>query len=199
MGDGTFERRGSVAMAIAALTGGCGRIGYHPTDASTDVAIDAPDAENTPGIVNLVVHDTDPARAALWSIRSNFQVGISGAHPWGDWPDTYFLSADPAAGFLIEDEWIADAAESKWYTGGPQATITLSGTLDLYMLVDDRWGPAPTWTAGWSITGWKMTVWESNNRPSLSFSVYQRPGSSGSLDLPSIGTNIGYNYVVLAD
>ncbi len=177
-------QNGALTLTIAAFCAGCGRLGYEPMPLS---------------ITSLVVHDSDPARAALWSIRSDLQPGISGAHPWGDWPDTYILSVDPAATFLLGNQWIAVAAESKKYTGGPQATITMRGTLDLYMLVDDRWGTAPSWTAGWTVSAGKMTIWESIDRPSLTFGVYQRPASSGSLDLPQIGDNVGYNYIIVAE
>jgi hypothetical protein len=149
-------------------------------------------------IVGLVVHDDEPTRAALWSVRSDFEIGALGAHPWLDWPNTYILSADPGAMLLLGKDWIAVAAESKQYIGGPQATLTLGSSADLYMPVDDRW-VMPTWTAGWVDTGWNMIVWESITRPSLPFSIFGKAAASGSIDLPLIGGTIGYNYFIIVN
>ncbi len=150
-------------------------------------------------IAGLVVYDTEPTRAPLWSVQTDFEIGSTGAHPWLDWPNTYFLSADPPAMLLLGKEWIAVAAESKRYTGGPEATLTISGSADLYMPVDDRWIIPPAWTAGWVDTGWNMIAWESLNRPSLVFSIFAKPRVSGSIDLPEIGDTTGYNYFIIVN
>jgi hypothetical protein len=148
--------------------------------------------------VSLVVHDTAPDRVALWSVQRDFEIGVNGVYPWGDWPKTYIASMDPAAAVLLGKDYIAVASESKQYTGGPEATVTLDAPADLYMLFDDRW-MMPAWIAGWTDTGWNMLVWESINRPSLPFHVLMRSVPAGALDLPLIGDNIGYNYVIVVN
>src|SRR4030095_13540152 len=54
-------------------------------------------------ISNLTVHDT--ARAADWSVQANFQIGMAGAHPWVEWPNTYIVSTDPPGNVLLGNEW----------------------------------------------------------------------------------------------
>jgi hypothetical protein len=151
-----------------------------------------------PKISGLVVHDTDPTRVTLWSIQHDFEIGQNGVYPWGDWPKTYFLTLDPAGMVMLGKDYIAVASESKKYVGGPQATVTFSAPADLYMIFDDRW-MTQTWTAGWTDTGWNMTVYESVNRPSLPFSVLTRSVPAGPLDLPPIGDNTGYNFIIVVN
>jgi hypothetical protein len=152
-----------------------------------------------PPIASLTVNDTNTSRAALWSLQSSFQIGSSGAHPWGDWPNTYIVSMAPAAAGLAGKQWVKVAAESKQYAGPlPQATITLARTADLYMVIDSRWGSTPAWALG-SYTGWDMTVYESASRPALTFRIFRRSAASGSVDLPVIGATTGYNYFLIAD
>jgi hypothetical protein len=175
-----------------------------------EAAADAGDAEgrgdgevgvrdaNVSKIAGLVVHDTEADRVALWSVQHDFEIGMNGVYPWGDWPKTYIASMDPGAMVLLGKDYIAVASESKQYTGGPQATVTFSAPAELYMILDDRW-VTPTWIAGWTDTGWNMIVWESVNRPSLAFSVLTRNVPAGALDLPLIGGTIGYNYVIVVN
>src|SRR5258705_7469759 len=136
---------------------------------------------------------------ALWSVQRDFEIGVNGIYPWGDWPKTYILSMDPPANLLLGKYYIAVASESKQYTGGPQATVTFSAPADLYMIYDDRWMMVPWTAAGWTDTGWNMIVYESVNRPSLAFSVLMRSVPAGPLDLPLIGDNTGYNYVIVVN
>jgi hypothetical protein len=150
-----------------------------------------------PKIASLTVHDT--ARASMWAVEQNFQIGQAGAHPWTDYPATYVVSLDTAAQILLGDEWIRVSANSKNYTGGPQATITLNSTADIYMMVDDRWGSSPGFTSGWTNTGWNMVVFESSSRPSLGFSLFRKTGVTGSISLPQIGSNNQYNYFIVVD
>ncbi len=149
-------------------------------------------------ISSLVVHDTNTEREALWSVQHDFEIGVSGVYPWGDWPKTYIVSMDSAAMVLLRKDYIAVASESKQYTGGPQATVTFAAPADLYMIFDDRW-MTPAWIQGWTDTGWNMAVWESVNRPSLAFSVLMRTVPAGPLDLPLIGDTTGYNYVIVVN
>jgi hypothetical protein len=147
-------------------------------------------------ITNLTVHDT--ARAGDWSVQANFQVGTGGARPWVEWPNTYIVSVDAPGNVLLGNEWIRLATESKKYTAGPQATLTLGAAADVYLIVDDRWpGSPPSWTAGWSNTGYNVTVFESSSRPALPFSVYRRTVAAGTVALPRIGDSTGYDYLVV--
>jgi hypothetical protein len=152
----------------------------------------------TTKISSLVVHDTNADRFALWSVQHDFEIGVNGVYPWGDWPKTYIVSMDAAAIVLLRKDYIAVASESKQYTGGPQATVTFAAPADLYMIFDDRW-MTPAWIQGWTDTGWNMIVWESVNRPSLAFSVLMRSVPAGPLDLPLIGDTTGYNYVIVVN
>jgi hypothetical protein len=161
-------------------------------------------------ITSLVVHDTVAANKALWSIQNNFQIGVAGAHPWGDplWVDTYIKSMDAGASLLLTKEWIHVSAESKKYNDGPQATLTLSAAADVYIVVDDRWplvGGTLPWTTGWTKMAVKVVVYESTTRPSLPFTLYKKSAASGSFDLPKIGAYLSppsypaYNYFVVVD
>ena len=146
-------------------------------------------------ITGLTVHDT--ARAASWSQQLDFQIGPGGARPWVEWPNTYVASIDAGASVLLGNEWIKLATDSKTYTGGPQATLTLGAAADVYLIVDDRWGAIPSWTAGYTNTGFDIRVFENTTRPALPFSVFRRTVSAGSVTLPSIGATTAYNYLVV--
>jgi hypothetical protein len=153
-------------------------------------------------IASLVVHDTDAARAALWSVQTNFQIGMAGSHPWGDtmWMNTYVVSMDAGLGALVGKEWLRVSAESKRYSAGPLATLTLAAPADVYMVVDDRWGTTPSWTTGWTNTGANMVVWESASRPALPFSVFRKTAvPAGALALPSIGATTAYCHFIIVD
>jgi hypothetical protein len=152
-------------------------------------------------ISGLLVRDTDAARAALWSVETNFQVGAAAKRPWADpqWAGTYVATLDPAASLLLGDQWVRVSAESKKYTGGPQATITLTRAADLYMIVDDRWGTTPSWTAGWTNTGFTASVFEGSSSRTFGFRIYRRSVAAGSFDLPPIGATTAYNYFIVAE
>jgi hypothetical protein len=156
-------------------------------------------AENPIG--GLVVHDTDASRAVLWSLESNFQIGATATRPWADpqWAATFVQSLDAGAGLLLGDQWIRVSAESKKYTGGPQATITLSRAADLYMIVDARWGTTPSFTAGWTNLGLSASVFEGSSGSFFTFRIYRRTVPAGSFDLPGIGDNDAYNYFIVAE
>lgn len=153
-------------------------------------------------ITKLVVHDTVAANRALWGIQSNFQIGTMGAHPWGEaiWAQTHVESMDPGGSVLLGKEWIKVATESKKYTAGDQATITLSAPSTVYLLVDDRWGSSPSWMpAAWTKAGWKIVVNEPPSRPMLPFTAYRRANVSGDVALPKIGASTAYNYFIVVD
>lgn len=150
-------------------------------------------------ISGLMVHDDVAEQASAWLVQQNFQIGTGGARPWSDYPNTYIVSMDTAANFFLGNEFIRVHAQSKKYTGGPQATITLNGTADVYLIIDDRWGSNPSFLAGWSNAGFKLRVFESSSNPMLSFSVFRKTGQSGSVTTPPIGASTGYNYFVVVD
>ena len=152
-------------------------------------------------IAGLTVHDT--ANASSWSIQTNFRAGTSatGSHPWTDWPNTYVSAIDSGiAATLTGAEWIKVASASKAYTGGPQASVALQGTADVYLTIDDRWnaGGRPSWLdSGWVDTGFALTVWESTSKPNLNLSIYRKAGASGTVTTPKIGANNAYDYFIL--
>jgi hypothetical protein len=146
-------------------------------------------------IASLVVHDQ--AHRTDWSIRYNFSIGNSGAHPWVEWPNTYVTSVDGAGSVLMGNEWLRLATDSKEYTGGPQATLTLAAAADVYLAVDDRWGSSPSFMSGWSQAGWKIRVYESASRPSLPFTVWRKTNQTGTVTLPSIGDTTAYDFLVV--
>jgi hypothetical protein len=148
-------------------------------------------------IASLVVNDT--ANAAGWSPQRNLQTGqAAGARPWTDYPDTYLIRLDAALAQLIGREWVKVVSLSKNFTGGPQATITLSTTSDVYLIVDDRWSDK-SFTAGWTDTGANLHVFESNSRPDLTFSVFKKAAQTGPVTLPAIGSNMQYDNFVIVD
>jgi hypothetical protein len=148
-------------------------------------------------IAALVVHDA--ANASSWSAQRNLQPGQAGAHPWVDFAASYVLDLDPALAGLVGREWVRVASASKNFTGGPQATVTLSTASDLYLIVDDRWGATPSFTAGWTDTGANLHVFESGSRPNLPFSVYKKTAQTGAVTLPPIGSNKQYDYFLIVD
>jgi hypothetical protein len=152
-------------------------------------------------ISKLAVHDTVAANVALWSIETNFQIGMTGAHPWGEamWTDNYIKSIDVGANVLLGREWIKVASESKKYSGGPQATITLTAASDIYLVVDDRWGATPSWLSGWTNTGIHFQVWETVSSNLFQFTLWKKTGGAGDVDLPKIGASTAHNYFVIID
>ena len=150
-------------------------------------------------IASLTVHDT--ARAANWSLQTDFQVGAgaAGAHPWTDYPNSHVVSLDGAASFFLANEWVKVDAQSKMYTGGPQATVGLVAPADVYIMVDDRWGTTPAFTAGWTNTGFNIQVFENATRPMLPFSVFRKVAQTGNVTFPPIGSNTAFNYFILVD
>jgi hypothetical protein len=155
----------------------------------------------TPGLITrLVVHDDDGTRAGLWSVEPSFQIGQAATNPWADpqWAETYVASLDPAAAALLGHQWVRVSTESKQYTGGPQATLTLQRAADVYMMVDARWGASPSWTTGWASTGWTASVYEGKSARTFSFLIFRRSVEAGNVDLPAIGSSMAYNYFIIA-
>jgi hypothetical protein len=197
-GGGVCQPAGTRDCGVFACVGaGCAVSCSSNAECKPTYVCNAPSCVPGPKIASLMVNDT--ARASQWAVESNFQVGMSGAHPWTDYPATYVVSVEPAAQLLLGDEWIRVSANSKNYTGGPQAVLTLSSTADVYMIVDNRWGTTPSFTAGWTDTGWNMVVFESSSRPSLGFSIFVKSAVTGSVSLPPIGSNMSYNYFIIVD
>jgi hypothetical protein len=163
----------------------------------------SPGGAASPKIAGLTVYDT--ANASGWGIENNFQSGGSStaSHPWSDWPNSYVAATDSGiTASLIGKEWIHVAAASKTYTAGPQASIAINGTADVYLMIDDRWngGARPTWLdTSWVDTGFAITIWESSTKPSLPFSVYKKAGVSGSVTTPKIGASTAYNYFIVVN
>ena len=138
----------------------------------------------------------DTANAAGWSAQKDFQIGSAGAHPWTDWPDSYVASIDAAAAGLAGSDWVKVTAASKKYQAGPQAMVTLNATADVYLAVDDRWGNPPAWLAGWSNSKLKLRVFESASK-SFPFTLYVKTGQTGTVSVPAIGDNNGYDYFII--
>jgi hypothetical protein len=162
-----------------------------------------PGGGSSPKIAGLIVNDT--ANAADWSIQGNLQAGTTttGSHPWTDWPSTYLSAMDSGiSASLVGKEWIKVDSASKTYSGGPQASITLNGTADVYLMIDDRWnaGARPSWLdASWVDTGFAVTAWESATKPSLPLSVYRKAGASGTVTTPQIAASTAYNYFIVVN
>jgi hypothetical protein len=150
-----------------------------------------------PRIADLIVNDT--ANASGWSRQVDFQIGQGGAHPWSDFGPSFIVSLDAGADFLKGAEWVRVSSESKNFTGGSsQATVVLSGTSDVYLVVDDRW-PTFSFTSGWTNTGLRLHVFESSSRPSLGFAIYKKAAQKGGVALPIIGDNHAYNNFVIVN
>jgi hypothetical protein len=145
-------------------------------------------------IDTLKVNDT--ANAGGWSAQKNFQIGTGGVRPWSDWPNSYVSAMDAGASVLVGADWVKVAAESKKFNNGPQATLTLKAAADVYLAVDDRWGDMPAWLAGWTNTGIKIRVTESATK-TFPFTLYVKKAQTGTIALPAINNNDGYDYFVV--
>jgi hypothetical protein len=141
----------------------------------------------------------DGANAPNWSLQGNLQVGPMGAHPWTDYAKTYVAAVDTPASGLVGKSWVRLPAASKNFKNSPQAVLTLRAPADIYLVVDDRWGPSLPWLAGWTDTTWNFTIWESDTRPALPFSLYKKSAPAGDLELPAIGANNAYDYFIVID
>jgi hypothetical protein len=151
-------------------------------------------------ITKLVVHDTVAANVALWMLQTNFQIGPTMPHAWGEamWAGSYVKSMDTAGSVFLGKQWISVATESKRYTGGPEATITLAATSDVYLIVDDRWGTTPAWLTGWTKTTIHLQIFESASN-TFQFTAWKKTAPAGDVDLPKIGAANAYNYFVIVD
>jgi hypothetical protein len=138
----------------------------------------------------------DTANADGWSTQKDFQIGSGGAHPWSEWPNSYVASIEGAPAGLLGSDWVKVKAESKKYKDGPQAKITLNAAADVYLAVDDRWGDDPSWLSGWTKSAVKLSVFETATK-AFPFTLYVKTGQTGTLSLPAIGDNDGYDYFVI--
>jgi hypothetical protein len=150
-----------------------------------------------PAFQSLVVYDL--ANITGWSLQKDFQVGpgANAAHPWSDSASSYVSSIDAAASGLLGREWIRVSSASRAFAPGPQGSLGLQRVADVYLVVDDRWGPAPPWLpADWTDTGWNVEVLDSGTTVQA-FSVFVRPAQNGFVDLPGIAAQTAFNYFVI--
>jgi uncharacterized protein YjbI with pentapeptide repeats len=148
------------------------------------------------GPPSLTVYDS--ANAASWAVKSSFQIGSGGAHPWPDYSSTYVGAWHSSLNNLLGKTWIQTKSASKLYTGGPEAAIGLTATSNVYLFIDDRWGTPPSWMSGWTDTGYNVTIKE-NGSTDRAFSVFKKTGVSGSVSLPKIGANTAFNYFAIVE
>jgi hypothetical protein len=186
---GNFTCKGAVCATTCAAAADC-----KPGLTCVDGACVTPPVAPVSKIDSLKVNDT--ANAGGWSTQKNFQIGSAGARPWSDRGTVYVMAMDAAANGLLGADWIKVVTESKKYNGGPQAAVTLKAAADVYLAVDDRWGDKPAWLAGWTNTGWKMTVFDSATK-SFPFTLYAKLGQTGTVTVPAINNNDAYNYFIV--
>jgi hypothetical protein len=134
-------------------------------------------------------------------VTSDFEIGVL---PWGDRTATVKSvdSVDAGAPDFLGKEWIQTSAASKNYNPDSgtlaQATITLNGTVNVYLVVDHRAIAAghPDMT-GWTNTGFHMIILEgANNR---TFDIYVKLAQTGNVDLPIQNYNGAFNYFVILE
>ncbi|MEO8808020.1 MAG: hypothetical protein ABI433_18210, partial [Burkholderiaceae bacterium] len=92
--------------------------------------------------------------------------------------------------------WLRSANDSKAYTGNPLVSFSLNQPADVYITLDDRLAAPPTWMAGWSNTGLRMTTSEGGT--ARSFTVFTKSFPAGTVNLgPSgqVGMSL-YNVIV---
>ncbi len=184
-GGGTGGAAGSVDAADAPESGG--------RDGGTNDAIAGK-------ILLLTVYDT--INAASWAIMTNFQIGPSAPDIWLDWPNSYVDSIDLGAQPLVGKEWIRTYSQSKLYVGtnpAAEAKITLNGTANVYLIVDDRATTSvnPPIT-GWIDTTYNLRIWE-NATHSFPFSIWVKRNQTGEVYLPIQNYNNAYNYFAIVE
>ena len=107
-----------------------GQISLPPLNSGSIVAVNTPIIpDNTVVISGLHVNDT--AHASGWSVQQNLQAGNI---LFGD--RTYTISSLASA--YAGAQWIRTAEDSKFYTGNPMATFTISKPTTMYLAVDKR-------------------------------------------------------------
>ncbi|HEX9297671.1 MAG TPA: hypothetical protein VF881_17635, partial [Polyangiaceae bacterium] len=166
-------------------------------DAAVDAGSDAADSGTQSKVQTLKVYDT--ANETKWAVQTDFEIGVK---PWGDRTFTVasFDAGDSGATLLGKD-WIQTANASKLYNPDSgvlaEATITLNGIVNVYLIVDRRAITAinPTMN-GWTITSFHMGIAESatTTRP---FDVYVKMAQTGNVDLPIQNSNTLNYFVIL--
>jgi hypothetical protein len=154
----------------------------------------------------LTVYDSNYDNAGNWAVKSNFQVGSSGAHPWPDYPNSYINSVDSGiSASLVGKLWIQNQSNSKNYnpSSSPlaEARITLGSQANVYLLFDNRVpsGTQTTWaSAGWTATGFSCVIKE-NSTTTWPCTIWKKANQTGSVDLPIQNFNGAFNYFVVVE
>src|SRR5262249_6443084 len=121
-------------------------------------------------ITNLTVNDA--ANAPNWSIQPSLDQGDI---QYGD--RTYVLTTVPAS--VAGSEWIRTANDSKNFTGSTLVTFTVTAAADVYVALNDRITPLPSWLGsanGWTDTGENLVNSES---PPRTFSLFRKSFPGG--------------------
>ncbi|MDS0528309.1 hypothetical protein NNC19_21720 [Clostridium sp. SHJSY1] len=134
---------------------------------------------------SLSVKDTD--NAGDWSVQSKLKVGDI---VYGDRTNTFTVIPSE----LLGSEWIRTACDSKNYTSD-LATFKTKSELSVYVGLDSRVTPVPSWLNGWTKTGKTMT-----NNKDVTFNLYKKNFAANST--VTLGTNgdstSTVNYTVIA-
>jgi hypothetical protein len=186
----------STTANIMLNAGSSNSIKFHNPNGELAPDLDRIEIAPPAATVSLTVYDA--ANAASWAVRSNFQIGSSGAHPWPDYSSTYVGTWHSSLNNLLGKTWIQTMSASKSYTGTYQAALGLSGTANVYLMIDDRWGTSPAWMSGWTDTGYNVVIKESGTTDRV-FSVFKKSNVSGTVNLPKIGSNTAMNYFAIVE
>jgi hypothetical protein len=122
---------------------------------------------------NLTVADT--ANAANWSLQTNFQAG---AVQYGD--RGYTLTTIPSN--LAGMSWIRTAMASKAFTGNPTVTFTIDQQAVVYVVLDSRATPVPSWLdSSWTLTS--LTITNNEAAGHNTFVLYSKTFPAGTVSL----------------
>jgi hypothetical protein len=189
-GDGRALARVSIAgktrLKLVVTDGGNGNASDHANWAGARVT-GCGGAPANP-ITNLQVRDT--ANAADWSIQSNLQ---SGNQAFGD--RAYTFASVPAS--VAGSAWVRPAADSKAYAGNPLLTFNIGAAADVYVALDDRRTPRPSWVDGtWVDTNENITMTE-NATTTRTFSLFRKRFNPGTVSIGPWGSTANLNFAII--
>jgi hypothetical protein len=151
-----------------------------------------PEPEPEPGdpvLIRDLWVDSRVIGADTWSIRTNLQEGDS------VYTDRIFTFVD-IPDSLVGSEWIQGTNDAKRFIEDPILfRFRVVEDADVYVAVDDRNNPRPTWIGEWADTGEDLIV---ASPPLLTYSLYKKSFPAGTLiEMGNNNNRSGIQYLTI--